>query len=263
MAAVPPNSESCINTAKSQLSKYLKEAKMNAKKGFFYLLAVLFGGCVPVMSLHPLFNEKDVVFDKKLLGTWVDDPNSPETTWDFKWADGKENAYRLIFTDKKGNKGLFIAHLVKLKDKLFLDACPPPSGWEGASKKITSLEPYGIKAEVSQYRYGEQQDPNKIEWSYNYYFMIPVHTFIKINSIEPQLKIVLTDDDKMKEFLKADPNAVKHTVLEDKPVLTASTNELQAFVLKYADDTRVFAETIVLDRKKTTEPNAPPSSKRN
>jgi hypothetical protein len=203
---------------------------MKTKKFLFYLLAAVIGGCVPVVSLHPLFNEKDVVFDEKLLGTWVD----PNTTWEFSRIAEPKNAYKLIFSDKEGKKGLFVAHLVKLKDKLFLDACPAP--WE-------------------------QQDPNKIEWAYNTLFLIPAHTFIKINSIEPQLKMLRTDDEQMREFLKADPNAVKHTVLEDKPVLTASTNELQAFVLKYAYDSRVFAETIVLGRKKTAEPNVPAASK--
>ncbi len=203
---------------------------MKTKKLLFYLLAGILGGCVPVLSLHPLFNEKDVVFDEKLLGTWVD----PNTTWEFSRIAEPKNAYKLIFSDKEGKKGLFVAHLVKLKDKLFLDACPAP--WE-------------------------QQDPNKIEWAYNTLFLIPAHTFIKINSIEPQLKMLRTDDEQMREFLKADPNAVKHTVLEDKPVLTASTNELQAFVLKYAYDSRVFAETIVLGRKKTAEPNVPAASK--
>jgi hypothetical protein len=203
---------------------------MKTKKLLFYLLAGILGGCVPVLSLHPLFNEKDVVFDEKLLGTWVD----PNTTWEFSRIAEPKNAYKLIFSDKEGKKGLFVAHLVKLKDKLFLDACPAP--WE-------------------------QQDPNKIEWAYNTLFLIPAHTFIKINSIEPQLKMLRTDDEQMREFLKADPNAVKHTVLEDKPVLTASTNELQAFVLKYAYDSRVFAEIIVLGRKKTAEPNVPAASK--
>jgi len=208
---------------------------MSTKKFFFYLLAALLCGCVPVMSLHPLFNEKDVVFDKKLLGTWVDDPNSPETTWEFKRADTNDNAYCLIFSDKEGKKGLFVAHLVKLKDKLFLDICPAP--WE-------------------------QQDPNKIEWAYNTLFLIPGHTFIKVNSVEPQLKMQVTDDEKMKELLKADPNAVKHDFLDNSPILTASTKELQAFVLKYADDSRVFTEATVLGRKKAAEPNAPPPSKR-
>jgi hypothetical protein len=209
---------------------------MNTKKFFFYLLAVLLGSCVPVASLHPLFNEKDVVFDEKLLGTWTEDPNS---TWEFSRAEEPKNAYKLIYTyqekeDAKKAKGLFIVRLVKLKDKLFLDACP--ASWE-------------------------QQDPNKIEWAFNTLFLIPAHTFIKVNSIEPQLKMQITDDDKMKGLLTADPNAVKHTVLEDKPVLTASTDELQAFVLKYADDKRVFGDEGVLNRKKAAEPNVPPGSK--
>lgn len=207
---------------------------MNAKKFFFYLLAVLLGGCVPIVSLHSLFTEKDVVFDEKLLGTWVDDPNSPEATWEFKRADTNDNAYRLIFSDKEGKKGMFVAHLVKLKDKLFLDICPAP--WE-------------------------QQDPNKIEWVYNTLFLIPAHTFVKIDSIEPQLKMLLTDDDKMKELLKADPNAVKHEFLEDSPILTGSTKELQTFVLKYADGDKVFAKDITLNRKKTAQPNVPTGPK--
>ena len=202
---------------------------MNTKKLFFYLLAVILGGCVPVVSLHPLFSEKDVIFNEKLIGTWVNEPNKGDTVWEFKRADANENAYHLIFSDKEGAKGLFIAHLVKLKDKLYLDACPAP--WE-------------------------QQDPNKIEWVYNTLFLIHGHTFIKVNSIEPQLKMQVTDDEKMREFLEADPNAVKHTLLDDKPVLTASTEELQAFVLKYADDDRVFTGEIILVRK-GTKPEKP------
>ena len=209
---------------------------MNAKKLLFYLLAVLLGGCVPIVSLHPLFTEKDVVFDEKLLGTWVqEEPNG--TIWEFKRADANENAYRLIYSDKEGQKGSFVAHLLKLKDKLFLDVCPAPR---------------------------EQQDPNKIEWVYNTLFLIPAHTFIKVNSVEPQLKMQLTDDEKMAEFLTADPNAVKFDSLEDGPgkyLLTASTKELQAFVLKYANDKRVFGDAITLSRKKAAEPNVPAGPK--
>jgi hypothetical protein len=212
---------------------------MKTKKFLFYLLAGILGGCIPVMSLHPLFTEKDLAFDEKLLGTWVEDPN---TTWEFSRTEEPKNAYKLIYTHqekedaKEKAKGLFIVCLVKLKDNLFLDICPAP--WE-------------------------QQDPNKIEWAYNTLFLIPAHTFIKINSIEPQLKMLQTDDEKMKEFLKADPNAVEHISIEDKFVLTASTQKLQAFVLKYADDSRVFPEEIVLTRKKTKAPQESVKQKSN
>jgi hypothetical protein len=204
--------------------------KMKVKKILFYLLAVLLGGCVPVMSLHSLYTKENVVFEEKLLGTWVDDPNSPEVIWEFTHIDEPKNAYKLIFSDDKGKKGSFVAHLVKLQNRLFLDVYPGELPWE-------------------------PDDPNEVKWLYNSFFLIPVHTFIKIDSIEPQLKMRLTDDDKMAELLKEDPNAVEHTLVEDKLILTASTKELQAFVLEHADDNRVFTNEVVLNRRETEKTN--------
>ncbi|MHC4244422.1 MAG: hypothetical protein ACYSU4_18605, partial [Planctomycetota bacterium] len=80
------------------------------KKALFYLLAALLGGCVPVMSLHPLYTEKDVVFEERLLGRWVDDPSSPETIWEFSRIEEPNNAYNLLFSDEEGKKGSFVAH---------------------------------------------------------------------------------------------------------------------------------------------------------
>jgi hypothetical protein len=201
---------------------------MNIRKLFFYLLAGILGGCIPVMSLHPLCTEKDIAFDEKLLGTWVDDSN--ETTWQFTDTNKPEKAYKLIFIDKEGQKGSFIALLLKLENRLFLDVYPDEKPCD-------------------------EKDPNKVEWLYNALFLIPAHTFIKINAVEPQLKLQLTDDEELKKLLEKDPNAVEHTlVYEDKLVLTASTKELQAFVLKYAGDSRLFTKESVLTRKKTKAP---------
>lgn len=197
---------------------------MKTKKLLFYMLAVILGGCVPVISLHSLYTEDDVVLDKKLYGTWVDDANSPKTTWEFESIDEPKNAYKLIFTDEEGQKGSFVAHLVKLQDRLFLDIFPSELPWE-------------------------QEDPNKIDWPYNTLFLIPAHTFVKIDSIEPQLKLRLTLETDMKDLLKENPNAVKHTSIRDRTVITGSTKELQEFVLKYADDKRLFTDQVTLSRK--------------
>jgi len=197
---------------------------MKVKKVLFYMLAVILGGCVPVISLHPLYTEKDVVVDKKLYGTWVDDSNDSKTTWEFKSIDEPKNAYKLIFTDDEGMKGSFVAHLVKLQNRLFLDIFPSELPWE-------------------------PEDPNKMDWPYNSLFLIPAHTFVKIDSIDPQLKLSLTLESKMEELLKEKPDAVEHTYIGDRVVLTGSTKELQAFVLKYADDERVFADQVILSRK--------------
>ncbi len=66
---------------------------MRTKKLLFHLPAALLAGCVPVMSLHPLYTDKDVIFEEKLLGTWLDDPNSPDTAWQFKRTDKGRKLY--------------------------------------------------------------------------------------------------------------------------------------------------------------------------
>ncbi len=207
---------------------------MKTKKPIFYLLAVLMGGCVPVFSLHPLYTKETVVFKQDLLGRWGD-PNSPENVWEFKRDDESENAYKLIVEGGDGAKGLFEARLVKLKDRLFLDVYPAKQGFEETFQAVEQTA----------------KDPNKAVWTFNMFCVVPVHTFLKIDSIEPMLTMSLTDDDLMKELLKQDPNAVKCAVLEeDRYVLTASTKELQAFVLKYADGGKLFEKPIALNRAK-------------
>jgi hypothetical protein len=201
---------------------------MRTRKLLFYLLAALLGGCVPVASLHPLFTQEDVVFEENLLGTWVDKPDDPETTWVFKRFDKQDekykSAYELIFADEHGKKGMFVAHLVKLQDKLFLDLYPGELPWE-------------------------PDDPNQIQYPYNVFFLMPVHSFIRVDSVQPQLKMRITMDDEMEKLLKENPDAVKHVSIEDRLILTAPTKELQAFVVKYADDERVFTGEIALGRK--------------
>jgi len=216
---------------------------MKTKKFLFYVLAALLGGCIPVMSLHPLFTEETLVFEEKLLGTWVDDSNN---IWEFKDPNEQKKIYKLIVVDNEGQKGSFDARLTKLENKLFLDVYPNQFPCKDEEEKHQLVEDKIILTVKVL-----------MKWHYNGFFFVPSHTFIKINSIEPQLKMQLTDDEDMGKLLKEDPNAVRHELVEDKPLLTASTKELQAFVLKYADDSRVFSKEIILTRKITKDLNEP------
>jgi hypothetical protein len=219
---------------------------MKAKKILFYGLAVLLAGCGPIFSLHPLFTGENIVFEEKLLGTWADDPNKPNNTWEFTrldeaatgdlaeelgWGDelgdGAKKFYRLNVTtteNDKIQKGAVVACLVKLQDRLFLDVFADkfPSG---------------------------EQDVEKLPLLYNAFFFVPVHMFVRVDRAGNQLKLGLTDDEKFAKLLEAEPVAVKHEMLGDRPVLTASTKELQAFVLKHAGDEKLFANEMTLTRK--------------
>jgi hypothetical protein len=206
---------------------------MSAKRVLFYLLLGILGGCLPVMSLHPLYEEKDIIFDEKLLGMWVDDSNN---TMEFTQPEKKEKTYQLIFASidknsKKEVRGIFDVRLVKIENKLFLDVFP------------------------NQFPCGKLEEPNEVKWFYNAFLLAPMHSFVKVDSIEPQLKLRLTDDESMKKFLKKDPNAIKHEMIDGKAVLTADTKMLQKFVLKYADSKDVFSEESVLSRKTIKGPD--------
>jgi hypothetical protein len=206
---------------------------MSAKRVLFYLLLGILSGCVPVMSLHPLYNENDVIFDEKLLGTWVGDSNE---TMEFTLSEKGEKTYQLIFASidkdsKRPIKGMFDVRLVKIENKLFLDVFPKESPC------------------------GKLEKPNEVKWFYNAFLLVPMHSFVKVDSIEPQLKLRFTDDESMKKFLEKDPNAIKHEMTDGKAVLTADAKTLQKFVLKYADSNDVFSEESVLSRKTIKGPD--------
>ena len=190
---------------------------MKAKVFIFYLLAVLLGGCV--LSLHPLYTDKELIFDEKLLGSWDLD----EHKWEFKKA-GEKKSYELIVTDE-GGKGEFAAHLVKIDKMLFLD-----------------LYPKGPDFKASNYL--------KLH-------LLPAHTFLRIEQIEPTLKIRAMNPEKMDDMLEKDPNLVKHEVVEGRIVLTASPKELQKFMKKYADVKDLFGEPGELKRPELEDPNKP------
>lgn len=191
------------------------------KKIAFYLLAALMGGCIP--SLYPLYTEKELVFEEKLLGVWSEENDKDK--WVFE-KSSDPNAYDLTVTMDKED-GKFAAHLVKLDNMLFLDLFPG-------------------EAEI------KANDLYKTH-------LVPAHTFMKIEQIQPTLKMRMMDPETMKKMLKNDPNLLGHKMEAEKEsiVLTASTQELQEFMKKHANDEGLFGEVAELKRQEPsdTDPN--------
>ena len=164
-------------------------------------LALLVGGCV-VTSIHPLYFEEDVVYDQTILGTWSEKGESE--SWLFKKTEG--NAYQLFIFDEESS-GEFEARLVRLGDYLFLDIFPK-----------------------------EKQSGNVL---YNLH-TVPMHSFMKVSIEEDVLHLAPLDKEWFDEMIKQKKITIKHEKRDDLCVLTASTKELQEFVLKYADNEDVF-----------------------
>ncbi|MHC4756292.1 MAG: DUF5329 family protein, partial [Planctomycetota bacterium] len=114
------------------------------------------------------------------------------------------------------------------------------------------------------------QKPDLKSREIQHFLLVSAHLFVKIEQIQPTLKLRIINADKIEEMLENDPNLLKHEFVEDIHVvtkksetekmelvvkgnhllLTASTNQLQEFMKKHADDEDLFEELDELSRLK-------------
>ena len=78
---------------------------------------------------------------------------------------------------------------------------------------------------------------------------ILVHNIL-VEQIEPTLRIRTMDMEWLDDFLVENPEAIAHDTIEEgtRLIFTASTEELQAFMLEHIDTEGAYAETIELIR---------------
>jgi hypothetical protein len=172
-------------------------------------------GCVP--SVFPLFNPADGIHNPLLAGTWGGDDDGKEL-WTFEESGDKEaKYYKLTILDRKGRTADLRATLGSLNGKLFMDITPDSLGKSSAG----AIE-------------DQMNDWTKLT-------LIPGHLVLRVWQIEPELKLGLTNPDRISDMLEADPQLLAHRGKErDGIVLAAPTKQLQAFFTKYADDPKLF-----------------------
>jgi hypothetical protein len=181
---------------------------MRTAKLLSVILAVLFlCGCVPIMSLHPLFLKKDFVFDARLLGEWQNEEGKPLCRF-----EKAEDGYNLYFLNKDSEPvSKYAAHLANLRGSLFLDI----------------LLKQAIPDEVF-----ERSFP---------LFLVPAHSFYEIRFEGESLEYRFMDDEWVESLRKQQKLKVPFTQVDDLTVLTAPTNKLQKFVLKNLQTEKAFS----------------------
>ena len=196
------------------------------------LVILLMSGCF-VKSLHPFYKENEAIFNQELTGDWLGDDSS---TWKIEQGkkftglfkpDMPEKSYLITYTDKKG-VALFKVCLFKLGNRYFFDFYPEEIESTNELMAI-HLVPMHTVARVDF-------SPEKmmIQW-YNEEWLIGLFRQNKIRIAHEKVPI---NDGKMEED-------------NFQVVLTASTDDLQKFMLKYMDDPTAFKNdyTFVLRKK--------------
>lgn len=122
-----------------------------------------------------------------------------------------ETTYELLYKEK-ANTTRLKARLLRLKGHLFLDAVP----WDRPAND----------------------------------FFIPVHVIFHLSIAADTLRIAYLDAEWVAKMAKAKKIAISHTEVEGSLLLTASTRDLQKFIIAHANTAAAFPDPGVLYRQK-------------
>ena len=169
------------------------------------ILIVLVNSCT-VKSLFPLFTENDLILNHHVLGAW---DMGDSTIWTFEQAkeekDGKKitkNYYDLT-VDEKGDVAKLKAHLFTLGDYTYFN-----------------------------FYLEELSTENKMA----IYTMLPVNTFARAEIYQDSIRISLFDPEFITGLIENKKTRIKHVITDDHLLITAPTEDIQKFVIKYQDD---------------------------
>lgn len=184
---------------------------------FLTVMAVLLQGCI-VKSLHPFFHESDIIFKKELLATWTDQDGSQ---WSIRPFKEKTNAYEMHFLHNGEKDVVFLAHLFLLNNELYFDFLPLSDGVEEESLSLFNLH------------------------------LLPTHSIAKVAVVNKnEIQIKWFNEEWMQSLFDQNRIKISHEVIDEMPkeedkmyILTASTEELQKFVVKYGSEDAAFDDS--------------------
>lgn len=180
--------------------------------------------CCVVKSVHPFYKESDIVYQKKLEGTWTDQDNNQ---WRIHQNPYKPNSYELHYS-KNGREVSLLGHLFNLEGDLYIDMMP-------ASDNTEELLVFDMH-------------------------MVPTHSVARVSALgDREVTIKWFNEEWLRKMFVENRIKISHElVMDENPkadddgmyLLTASTEELQKFVAKYGDNEDAYDDDVKLQLTK-------------
>jgi len=183
---------------------------------------ILMTGCL-VISIHPFFKTEDVIYDADMVGNWMDGDSSIWTIQrntyieSFMGEEKDANDYNMVYYEDGNGKSVLRGTLFQLKGVQYIDFYPDPDYDNHSTSGMTA------------------------------YHMIPTHTLARVHINSDSILLYWYGEDWLDDLLEQNRVKIAHETIHEglptnRPVLTASTDELQKFILKYANDPRIVDE---------------------
>lgn len=206
---------------------------MKTKQKFSLLLVVVLFMVGCVQSLHPLYHDKDRVEVPEIVGKWKSEAGQ---YWEFsKITD--EPSYFLKYFDDGTSTG-------KKRVKTWVDEGSFPKEAEYAYLDVNIVK-LGGSYFMDFYPEGDNKSLDNMNEMLKMHVMT-THTFAKLEIVDDQLHISHLDPEWLGSLFDKNKIRIKHEVVNGTVVLTASTNDLQKFIAKYADDKDAFIDPEIL-----------------
>jgi hypothetical protein len=165
-----------------------------------------------VESQNSLFTAKDLLFDSRLIGTWVEESDSEVVT--FERSNGQ--TYKVVYREKADREPITLeAQLGRIGRLRFLDISGPPRQDSAASAQGRGA-----------------------------------HLFFRVWRKGNTLRLAGLDSDWVAEMLTTGRATLDYHRVDKEIVLTAPTADLQRFVVKYANNKAAFPDAMTFHRQR-------------
>ena len=190
----------------------------------FAFLLIFLSSCLT--TLHPIFTEKDLAYDPKLIGVWntenegkkgkviisnLASENSVELPGNISVI--KQKGYFIIYQDENGKvSDQYIAFLARIGKHLYFDYYP-----------------------------AEKKEDRKLDEFFGIHF-VRMHTSYRVEILKDgSFELSQLDGSYVKSLIDEKKIRISHeTDADDNTVITASTKELQQYLLKYGDEPSAY-----------------------
>lgn len=185
------------------------------------LAACFLGGCV--RSIEPILKEDQLIGAENIAGKWTSEDG--KDTIEIVTADGTRE-FKVLFVDAEGKKGRFIGRL-------------------GEFDHVTIFEYHA-------------DEPDKDLPEHNKSLILPLCSFMVVQQLEPDMIVSTISYDWFKKYVSDHPGELATKKLgNDNYIITASTEDIQKFILAHVNEKGVTNESQTYIRAKSTTKPAP------
>lgn len=199
----------------------------------FTFLIIFLSGCLT--TLHPIFTEKDLTYDPKLIGTWK--------------TDSTGNKQRAVITNLSTENSIALpGNISAIKQKGYLISYQDKNG-------TTSERYIAFLARIGKHLYfdfypADKKEGQKLDEFFGVHF-IKMHTSYRVEiSQDGSFELSQLDGSYVKNLIDEKKIRISHeTDADDNTVITASTQELQQYLLKYGDEPSAYRSEKTIFKK--------------